>query len=355
VYAASEDGSVSVHVVESTDGGRSFQAMGAPLPVGTAFTIDVAPSDANTIYVSALTKTNAPVLAVSKDGGATWTTTAITTGPNERPFIAAIGATDPRIIYVRTEATSNDTGVPSSNDALYVTTDGGATWREVFRAAAEILGFALSPDGGTVLVGYGDPMDPDVLVDPSVLGLYRASTADYMFTRLSTTSTTCLAWTKSGLYECTSQFETGYAVAFAPAAANGSTDVAQLAPLLDLATVKGPSCCAERDICLASWSTACVTFGACDAGAPLAGFDICQADAGPSGTDAAASNAKDAGIDASVGSEGGVVPSPASSSSGCSCRVGRGASSRFASLATMSTLLLWVARSRRRRSRLTQR
>jgi hypothetical protein len=307
VFAANEDGGVGVHLAESSDGGRSFRVTGTPLPIGVAFTIDVAPSDPGRIYVSALTKANAPVLVVSTDHGSTWTSLEIAIGKDELPYIAAIDPVDAQKIYLRTAATNKETSM--SDDALFVSADGGGTWREVFRAAAEMLGFALSPDGATVLLGYGDAMDPDLLADPSVLGLYRAATSDFAFSRASTTSTTCLSWTQSGVYACTSQFDTGYAVAFAPA--SSGPDVARLAPLLDLGDVRGPACCGgSPGICAESWSSTCATFGACDGGAAPGGAEACSSDAGPTadaGSIADGSAARDDGR---------------SQNEGCACRAG---------------------------------
>src|SRR5262249_39741825 len=137
------------------------------------------------------------------------------------------------------------------------------------RAAAQVLGFALSPDGGTVLLGYGDPRDGDLVIDQSVLGIYRSSTSDFAFTRLSSTSTTCLRWTSAGVYACTSPLETGYTVAFAP---NGNIgpDGGNLQPLLVQGGVDGPlSCCGQNSVCAEAWSSACAIFASCDAGAPM--------------------------------------------------------------------------------------
>ena len=48
-------------------------------------------------------------------------------------------------------------GALTAHDALLYSGDGGATWTEVFRSRAKLFGFALSPDGSEVLIGYGDP------------------------------------------------------------------------------------------------------------------------------------------------------------------------------------------------------
>jgi hypothetical protein len=267
LISANEDGGVAVRVGESTDQGKSFHLLGTALPTGIAFTIDVPPSQPDSIYVSARSKTNAPELLRSTDRGNNWTHIDLSIGADEVPYIAAIDPNDPDKIFLRTDVQTTIDGVLTADDALYYTADGGMSWREEFRAPAQMLGFALSPDGGTVVLGYGDPVDADIPVDPTVLGVYRAATSDFAFTRLSTESTTCLSWTKTGIYVCTSPQDTGYALAFAEGSSLGP-DGGGLTPLLYLNELQGPPpCCGARAAaCAASWPSTCATFGACDAG-----------------------------------------------------------------------------------------
>jgi photosystem II stability/assembly factor-like uncharacterized protein len=341
IDAAIEDAAVVNRVIESTDHGKSFHHIGTPLPLGVAFTIDVAPSEPNVIYASGLSATNAAVLALSTDHGGTWLSRAIPLGMNELPYIAAIDAHDKEKIFLRVAAITEDSGVPASNDALLVTTNGGASWREVFRADAQALGFALSPDGATVLIGYGDPKS-DLSVDPSVLGIYRGDTTNFEFSRLSTTSTTCLAWTQTGIYACTSHVETGYALAFT-SAASLSPDAKELEPLLHLREVSGPlDCCpgAARSPCAANWSTTCLLFGACDGGASMIGRDACA-------SDVPRPPLADAGLgDAAAPTEDAAAASPKNALDGCGCRMTM--RPRVANEACVFSLVVLAAAARRR-------
>jgi MYXO-CTERM domain-containing protein len=342
IDAAIEDTAVVNRLIESTDQGKSFHGIGTPLPVGVVFTIDVAPSDPGLIYASGLSTANAAVLALSTDHGATWISRAIALGTNELPYIAAIDPHDPQKVYLRVAAITEDSGVPTSNDALLVTTNGGASWREVFRSGAQALGFALSPSGDTVLIGYGDPKS-DLSVDPSVLGIYRGDTTNFEFSRLSTTSTTCLAWTMTGIYACTSHIETGHALAFTPAA-NLSTDGSGFEPLLYLRDVRGPlDCCrgGVHPVCAANWSTTCLVFGACDGGASNIGWDACASDAPrPPLVDAGLADA------VSPKDEDATLVSPKDASAGCGCRTT--ATPRQANEACLAFLLALAAAARRR-------
>ena len=346
LYAASEEKAVVNRIVESIDHGKTFHIVGTPLPLGVTFTIDVPASDPSLIYVSGLSLTNAAELAVSADDGATWISRPIPLGTNELPYIAAIDPHDPRKIFLRVAAIAEENGLPTSKDALFVTSDGGESWREVFRASAQALGFALSPEGDTVLIGYGDPRG-ELLVDPSVLGIYRSSATIFDFSRLSTTSTTCLAWTATGIYVCTSQFETGHALAFAKDE-NLSPDGRGLEPLLDLRDVTGPLiCCASpgSDRCVSNWPVTCAVIGACDGGAPP-GADACASDAQtpPMGDadlrDAAAPRDDDA-----------AVASSKDHDDGCSCSITAKPSANEACFAAMLTALAAALRRNRGRSR----
>ena len=343
IDATSEGMAVINRLIESTDHGRSFQVRGTPPPVGVAFTIDVANGDADRIYVSGLSTTNAAVFAMSVDHGETWTTRAIPLGADELPYIAAVDPRDPNKVFLRVASIAERDGVPTANDALLVTNDAGTSWREVFRAGAHALGFALSPDGQTVLLGYGDPR-ADVSVDPSVLGIYRSSATSYAFSRLSTTSTTCLAWTTTGIYVCTSQFEAGRALAFTPAE-RLSPDGSGFEPLLDLREVRGPLVCCGGEgnrRCAANWSTTCSVLGACGDGGSSVDGDACALDGGSAPRlDAGWTDGPPLGH-----SDADVAP-PSQASDGCACRTapipcaarGRWLASLFAAIAAATRRL----------------
>jgi hypothetical protein len=273
VLMSSGDGGIVNALYESLDAGRTFAPFGAPLPaseVAFAVTLDIAPSDPNRIYVSAAGRAEPELLLRSDDAGARWTTTPLAVAPEEYPYIAAVHPTDPDVLYVRTDFWKLDEqGVLTANDALLHSEDGGATFREIHRAAGKLFGFALSSDGTELVIGYGDPVESSRRVDPEVLGIYRASTADHVFAKIYDGSVSCLTWTQNGLYVCTSQAERGFALGIAASADFELTTEHPLTPLLDLAAVKGPiDCPAESSgaACRERWSESCSIFGNCDAG-----------------------------------------------------------------------------------------
>jgi photosystem II stability/assembly factor-like uncharacterized protein len=252
---------------ETTDSGASWSKI-ADLPSGSlVFTLDVAPSEPRRVYATALARAaggpdagpDRGVLYVTKDRGATWETRGIPgTSSGVQPFIAGVHPTAPDTVFVRTDEWI-DNGEPAANDMLLVTTDAGQTWKEVIRKGAKLFGFALSPDGGTVLVGYGDPLQAGGRsTEPADLGLYKASTKDYVFEKIFPGMVSCLRWTSNGLYVCNTEnnpdakpndFELGFAknADFTL----GTPD--PLSVLLRLKDVRGPGACHAAD-CSEIWA-----------------------------------------------------------------------------------------------------
>ena len=305
-----EDGGiVRVYLMESLDDGATFNALGpGALPLFAAFTVDVAPSNPTTIYVSGRSSNGVDELLVSTDHGATWTSNDIQTNPlyEETPYIAAVDPNDSNKVFVRTDAWDTRAGTQVAVDALLYTTDAGKTWSELYRAGAKLLGFAISPDASSVLIGYGDPHDPEWQIDDSVNGVYASATSAFAFSRVMTGSTTCLAWTTTGVYVCADQREQGFALGFLPDG-NFGVDASNVQPLLNLAAIAGPLCCggAPSSTCAPAWPANCALFGACgDGGGSLP--SVCMASAPE---DAASPERGDA--------EGG-----SSSAGGCACGAG---------------------------------
>src|SRR6185436_19824708 len=113
-----------------------------------ALTVDTAPSDPSRVYVSGRfgEPTYAGAIERSSDRGRTWERLEVP--GSDDTHLAYIGAVDPHnpdVIYVRLD------GDPI--DSLLVSSNAGQTFTPVFQSKGELLGFALSPDGATVLVG----------------------------------------------------------------------------------------------------------------------------------------------------------------------------------------------------------
>jgi hypothetical protein len=257
---------------ESFDAGQTFAEFGAPLPSELSFsvTLDLAPSDPNRFYVTAMGETAPELFLRSDDRGASWTTSPLALRPDEHAYIAAVHPTNPDVLYVRTDLWELDEfNVLVGNDGLFYSDDGGETFREIHRARGKLFGFALSPDASEVLIGYGDPVDSTATVDPAALGIYRARADDHMFSKIFEGPVSCLTWTENGVYACTSQSVHGFALGFAENADFELATSDPLTPLLDLPSVAGPLECDPSSLgaaCGEDWSTNCAVLGACDGG-----------------------------------------------------------------------------------------
>jgi photosystem II stability/assembly factor-like uncharacterized protein len=329
-----EGGGISYAVQRSTDYGKTWGPPGPNLPVDSAYTIDVDPHDPSRLYLTGLVA-NEGRFAVSSDAGATWTTYPISgTSVDNPPYLAGVHPLDSNRIFVRTDAWMLDDGALTANDALLYSGDGGQTWMEAFRSRAKLFGFTLSPDGSTVLIGYGDPRDGAGQAVPGPFGVYASPTDVLSFQPIYSGYAGCLAWTSTGVYVCGSQAYDGFELAFAPSADLGP-DAGNLAPLLSLERVRGPLACdagTRGVLCVAAWDVACATFGACDAG---------PTDAGPIAD--ARSGTTEAGADTGT-SAGGEV---ASQGAACGCRVPGRTSSRGAGVLA---LFGWLSFHWRKRS-----
>lgn len=212
-------------------GDGSFTPHGAPFDKALAIeTVDVAPSDPERVYLSGLRSGPSGAEGVflsSNDGGLSFAQHTITLAVGETPFIAAIDPNDARRVYVRTAG--------AASNRLFVTDDGGESFRLVFTAAGPLLGFALSADGSMVFVG--GPSD----------GLHRASAHELVFTRVSDAYVKCLATVGSTLYAC-SEMHKGYIL-------GASDDQGEtFRPALRFDTIRGALACGKTALaCTKQW------------------------------------------------------------------------------------------------------
>jgi photosystem II stability/assembly factor-like uncharacterized protein len=313
------NGTVDYALWKSTDGAENWSPLG-PVPTQNAYTLDVDPAHPERIYVTALDDDMGALLR-SNDGGNTWSRHPIpNTNISEPPYLAALHPDDSQRIYVRTDSWVPMDGDLTANDALLYSSDGGETWTELFRNRAKMLGFALSPDGRTVLLGYGDPFVGGAVSLPGQLGIFKSATDSFAFERVFSGHVGCLTWTARGLYICASQHFDGFELGFSPQA-DFAPGAACITPLLRLPEVKGPLECpagTSGAACNANWIAACTAFGACE-------------DAGSSttrcvGDDASTGGGEDASGDAARDSGAGSPPLPPVGSvdeGGCGCRTSR--------------------------------
>lgn len=289
-------GVATVHVEQSTDAGATWSVVGTAVPASSVFTIDLDPTEPSHIFVTGISKTDGSgILLSSTDTGASWSSWPIPgTSSSEAPYIAAIDPSDPTKIYVRTDSWDLPDGAPElvANDALLYSSDGGATWSELLRKSAKLLGFALSPDGTTVLAGYGDPVESGHDVYPEDMGIFAASTSDFQFASAfaldaegNNANVTCLTWTAAGTYACLESPTGGTYEELAffpggPCAVDGGAPLA----LMRLNDVKGPPPCCSATDALCAWANVCAsyTFFACQADAQAPPGCVGPKDGGPS-------------------------------------------------------------------------
>jgi hypothetical protein len=284
-------------VYATHDDGATWVQDGTPIESDLlAETVDVAPSDANRIYIGGGHTMLAAdgsligegVVLASTNGGASYTATAIPLiSPYETQgaaYVSAVDPTDPQRVYVRI----HDAFV----DRLLVSDDGAATFRTVYQAQGTLPGFALSSDGSSLYLG--DSAAGVLVAHPP-----RAdSGAPFAFVKQSSTIVECLAWSAGKLYACSGGL---------PLQLWASTDEGRaFATESSFGCIQGPLACpsdAGDAVCGASLGDLRASVGAC----PEAG-----ADGSAPAPDATASR------DASDGDGGAEKPAPRSSSCGCS-------------------------------------
>ncbi|WP_437737301.1 WD40/YVTN/BNR-like repeat-containing protein [Sorangium sp. So ce1335] len=297
---------------ETSDNAERWTKAGADLPEDfLAHTVDAAPSRRERVYLSG--RFGAPdyagALERTDDRGATWTRLDIPGSDDRRlPYIGAIDPADPDTLYVRLD------GEPA--DTLIVSHDGGETFTTIFEGQGNLLGFALSPDGGSLVVG--GPRD----------GIWRAPASSLEFTKVSDVGARCLTWTAEGIFACGDEFTDGFTV-------GRSTDEGEtFTALLHLNGLCGPIECAPES-------------GAASVCTDLWGATELVVDSRQCGGDAGAGG--DGG--------GGSVPPPASEPDGCGCKIGAagaraagrsGGGATWLAIPAAGALALRRARPRRR-------
>ena len=358
------DGSALEHrLYHTTDAARSWSTLGVAIPtslVHVVLTVDVAPSNPSRIYVSG-SLLGKSVLVTSEDAGASWTPHTLTLDDSAGVgglYIAAVSPSDAQRIYLRLSRKSQaDDGSTTWDDSLLVSDDGGASAHEVLRQQAALLGFALSPDGTTVLAGYGDPVIAPIVASDAAVGLYSASSDALSFTqKIPQFYVSCLRWTADGLYACakesdplamaatSSDFHVGvFRGAGMPAA------LSDFRSLLKLKDVRGPIPFAsgQPSVCQAEWAmgdpnspgqaSVCASLNACSGDAGVVSLSAGAISCGAAGDSSAGSGAVSggtvgsggasgaaplgsAGVATSGGTAGAPPSSKAESNGGCGCR-----------------------------------
>jgi hypothetical protein len=305
VVVTFDDATQAAQLWESADAGTTWSALGTPLPAGLVpATVDVAPSEPDRVYVSGIAA-GAGVVARSADRGGTWTVAPVPGSTvTTAPYLGGVHPGDPDRLYVR---------LAGPDARLYASTDGGDRWNVVHQGPGFLLGFAISPDGSTLLVSDGD-------------GVWRASSIDLAFEQVSALPVQCLTWAEAGVYACGFEAPNEYFVGL-------STDAgASFVGLLHTPCIRGPLDCAADTaagmLCPSLWPMyqAFTRYEPCD-------------EHGHGGGGPAASSSATGGAGAGGG---GDVPE----GSGCSCSHLPDRSSR-----ALPWALLWLGSALGRRAR----
>ena len=171
----------------SSDAGATFEQVNQELPPAlVAVTVDIAPSNPSRIYITGLVALGDGVyegaLGRSDDGGATFELVSIDGSANDSaPYLAAVDPLDPDVLYVR---------LAGQAAVLLRSADAGASFETIFEGEGSLLGFALSPDGESIVLG-GD-----------AIPLQRGPAEGGAFEKVSEVLPLCLTWTTSGIYAC---------------------------------------------------------------------------------------------------------------------------------------------------------
>jgi hypothetical protein len=277
-----DDGIYELTVWRSDDSGHSFGAESAPIGHDLfGRTIDVAPSDPTRLYVTAVPAhgeralppdagaRDAPSealtvgsLFVSRDRGASWQEHTIRgTSLDDQPFIAAVHPSNPDVLFVRTRGPDVVEGFVTSR-LLYSDT-AGASFREVFRASADMLGFSLVDDGNRVLLGLGDSRDAFRLrkVDQSALGIYRGALPGFVFERALRGQVGCLTSAAQGLFVCGSNATTLYELGLSHDIGSTATRIFRFGEQIDL--LKCDPATSVGMFCETEWPSMCREIGKC--------------------------------------------------------------------------------------------
>lgn len=267
IVASSSSEGQTKWLEESTDGGRNFRRLGAPLTDSLLYatSVRVAPSDPSRIYVCGVGADRSAILLRSDDRGTSFEVSPLPTDASakEVPFITAISPLDADAVYLRMDAWTSvdDSGIELARDALLYSSDGGRSFNQLLKASGKLFGFALSPAGDKMLVGYGDPMlGGGRLTDPTALGAYYGGAGSSELAHVFLTPVDCLTWSNAGIYVCASEAELGFTLGLSDPASLESTGAMSLEPLLALKDSNLVPL-ASSGLCDAHWTETCESWG----------------------------------------------------------------------------------------------
>lgn len=295
------------HVIlaETSDNGVTWTQAGTAINNDMiSLTVDVAPSKPERVYVSGVVgPPYEPALERTDDRGMTWTRLTFDAKyMAATPYIAGVDPNNPDRLYVRLSGTDAD--------QLVFSLDGGQTFTEIFSSTADLLGFALSPDGKRVAIG--------TIAD----GIQLANTTDHTFKQVCPVESRCLTWTNAGIYTCANEFANSFTLGL-------STDEGKtfktLYKLNEMCPLECPAGSPGTTACASVWPALAATLG----------VDQSRCGAGSSSS-------------SSSGSSSGTVP-PDGQAEGCACDMKNSSGQTFVGVLAIGSLLGALGRKRRRR------
>lgn len=161
IALSADSGAPSSSVYRSLDGGLTYASASLVAPADATVTgVEAAASDATRIYATIAQGTTVvnPSLARSEDGGDTWTTVSLAAALGAvKPSLITVDPTDAQRVFLR--LASGASGLPTQ-EALAVTSDGGASWTTpLVLPGGTIMGFARL-SGGALIVAATDAVGP---------------------------------------------------------------------------------------------------------------------------------------------------------------------------------------------------
>jgi hypothetical protein len=204
------------------------------------YTIEVARSRPQRIYVVGFNGRFEATLLASDDRGESWQAHPIALYPALPMYLSAVAPADPDTLYVRVD--------DGTSDHLIVSRDGGQSFVEVLTIPTEMLGFALSPDGSRLAAG-----GPDV-------PLQVASTTDFAFAPAADIkSLRCLTWAEAGLFACAQESLDNWTLA---RSSDGGQSFTPLWHVQDLVPLECDASTSTGSVCPRAWLDVSAQIGA---------------------------------------------------------------------------------------------
>jgi len=323
VYALTSSGGRDNELYASSDDGVTWAATGPSIDPILFETVRVAPSDPSQIYLTGAYPPTAdmprrPFVYTSDDAGVTWTAVAFTDfrDGDRNVYLLGVDPSNPQRTLIRVRA--------DEDDRVYESTDGGATFSEVFSLASADA-FAWSDDGSTVWIGGR--------IDTS---LHRSDDGGRTFTQVRDDLTvSCIGLRGAELFVCADNYAEGFALG------RSTDDGVTIDPLLVFADLDGLVMCgADADtptVCTDELDDLALDLGLpIDGGVPIDGGTLLDGAVDSGTVDSGVDAAPDTGFDGSRPDTG----TDPGGGDGCGCRTspGRDGGWPWLALATLAIL-----------------